>query len=50
MLEALARLSVRRPLALLLGSLVVAAVAAVLGVPVVSSLNGGSPDFVTPGS
>ncbi|MFB8240563.1 MMPL family transporter [Kitasatospora purpeofusca] len=50
MMDLIARLANRHARVMVLCAVVVAAVAAFIGAPVVTSLTGGNPDFVTPGS
>nr|BEK67597.1 MMPL family transporter [Kitasatospora purpeofusca] len=50
MMDLIARLANRHGRVMVLCAVVVAAVAAFIGAPVVTSLTGGNPDFVTPGS
>lgn len=50
MMDLIARLANRHGRVMVLCAVVVAAVAAFIGAPVVTTLTGGNPDFVTPGS
>ncbi|MFB6888371.1 MMPL family transporter [Kitasatospora sp. NPDC056327] len=50
MMDLIVRLANRHARVMVLCAVVVAALAAVFGAPVVTSLTGGNPDFVTPGS
>ncbi|MET8698226.1 MMPL family transporter [Kitasatospora sp. NPDC004723] len=50
MMDLIARVANRHARLMLLGAVAVAAAAAFFGAPVITSLTGGNPDFVTPGS